>query len=293
MARKTGVGGAVDGSACVRAWKIVERVPLDTAGWCSASPGGTGGSAPTRRAGNILNQGSYGAYGHTPARMPNDSFRFQGVCNDGTEGVDSGVSGALCTGCDIRIPIMEGRYVHHLVQFVGSGAWTIDTASASDATDPNPAPGENCSLKTALVTAGSEAGLATVTNVLQMRLVLLSKPARYADSSSSGRWDHAAGNLDAYFIFNIHPDDFGTHIPTKNSILRVQAYVTASTYWDVRWMKVEDIILDVPIEGSPDGEAKMVTTEIRCKWTGFDNAASPNEGCIVKPDTTLWWGTAP
>jgi len=269
----SGIGGAVDGEACVRTWTIATTADVQNA-VCSASKQGT-----IVIDGNEDWSGSFTQYGHTPNRMPQDSFTFTGSI-DGSNGA---VGTAIVDSVEITIDIEAGAIIGIVTNFSGNGAVTLGAAVASDSTTPDPATSIGCKVE-----VGTMVGSPVWTEITDVRTVTITITAdnqSYVSSSTAGKTKRTAGNISAAIAVTVYEDDFAD-LPAVNSDARMRVYVNATEFWlfeFVRFGEASDLTVDRET-------AALVGATLNASWTGFAEVdGSMTEGQIVEPDTTKWW----
>ena len=269
----SGEGGAVDGINTVRNWKCNTSAELQ-AYIASNTKGGTG-----RKAGNKDWSGSYDAYGHTPVKMPGDGFTFKGTM-EGTKGVE-GV--ALCDSVEIVCDIAAGAIISHVCNFSANGALARGAAVAADASTPDPPSAIGC--KVALGTTVATPDWTDIDDVERWTLTITKEGKAYVSSSTAAQNKRKSGNIDFNIAVPVLLSDPST-VTAENVVKAIRLYVTASTYWELKWVMFgshSDVAVDretadivgLTLNGSMNG------------WT--DIGGSSTEGGIWKPSAAKWW----
>lgn len=269
----SGKGGAVSGQDTVREWSITTKktlVPITA----SNTKGGT-----MRVQGNGDWSGSYSGYGHTPGVFPGDTFVFTGSI-DGVVGV---TGNARCESVEVVIDIEGGKPIEYTVSFQSNGALSKGAAVAVDIVVPNPF----SSIGTK-VEFGTMVASPVFTEIADVRTITLSftkSLPEYASSDTGGDTKRVDANLDLTLAITVYTADFST-LPAEGSEQHARVYVNASTFWELKWVRVEELSgLDVDIaEGTPVGAT------INAGMHGFANVTgTPTEGIIKDPAQVTKW----
>jgi hypothetical protein len=210
----------------------VERFTID---WLEGIPpwiaSNTSGGV-SRGRGNRDWMGSYILLGHTPTRFPNDSFTFKAW----PENVGSvAVSGtARATKLTIDWDIENGDYIRSQIDFKANGALSKSQAVGSD---DSSTPG-HLSSKGMYVKVND----ATQNQIGRMHLELDSETNMIAtvDSTSNGETVRTQGDINGRGWWRINSQD-PADWPELASPGIVDWYVTATTYWRVKWMRITGI----------------------------------------------------
>lgn len=259
----TGKSAVIDGAQGVGFWKI-EHNSSDAVVVHSGTEG-----AAVRLTGNLDWRGVYQSYGYEPQAMPGGAITFKGEGSDG-----SGASGAArISRVDIHWDLAEARPIYHNVFFEANGALTIGTPAGSAAAYTVPLPSKGMLTKW---------GASTVPNVTKMMLSLVSKNAKYVDSSTSGETYRIAGNVDAFWMYRQNLDALSSAVAV-DAIARLQFYVTGSLFWDVQDAIVKRIIPIYDIEGGQEKQTKIVAVTVAGKL-GIDPSDATHE--VKSPDGT-------
>lgn len=238
--------------------------------------GGTG-----RKSGNSYWDGHYYTYARDtdgnrqPARFPNDQLTLAASFDSGTK-LMTGT--ARCKLLEIEWPIESGGYVIHKVGFVCDGALSTGGASATDSTlaCPMSVEGQSLSLDGA-----------TVANVNYMKLVIASMTCPYVDSTSAGQWRHAAANLDITAQWRVNSDD-PADWPTIGYAHLVKMYVTATKFWELKWMRIEGVQPIYQERRDPTEPARPTAATMTAKMNASDCTAL---GYIKNPAATAVWNS--
>jgi len=102
-----------------------------------------------------------------------------------------------------------------------------------------------------------------------------------------------SGNWEATLAWTQYFDDKDqlTNMLDAGSIFKqYQPYVTASTYWDIKWMKLLRRPTFYPIDAGA-GRPNYVTARLQAAFSGFDDTATPVKGAIVNPALSTLWPT--
>lgn len=256
-----GKAGAVTGEDTVTNWEVTYTgQPFEY--YASNTDGASG-----QLAGNNDWSGSYKVLTGEPANMPGDGITFTGSV-DGTNGC---TGTAIIDSITVTAPIAAGGPVTTVVAFSSDGALTVGAAAATDTTEPQPPPAKLAKLN---IAAGDIAGVQSITMVIT---------SANKDYVTSGETNRIAGNLTATLTYDILEGDFG-NLPAPNADLIIKFYVTATIFWDLKWMLVENLTnLKVDIETN-----ELVGATVNTKFNGF---VSGVHGWIGQPGGTDLWGT--
>lgn len=261
MAVICGKAGAVTGEDTVGMWEVTySGNPFEY--YASNTDGMSG-----QLAGNHDWSGSYKILGEEPANMPGDGITFTGSV-DGTKGV---TGTAIVDSITVTAPIAAGGPVTTVVAFSSDGALTVGAAVATDVTEPQPPPAKLAKLNI----GGSD-----VDDVQSITMTITSANKEYVVSGETKR---VAGNLTATLSYDLLEGAYD-NLPAPNVSQLVLFYVTATTFWDFKWMLVESLTdLKVDIEAN-----ELVGATINMKFNGFDGGV---QGWIGNPGGTDFWGT--
>lgn len=253
---------AVNGERTIWGWKVKHQgnlVPIVASG---------GGAGAIRDDGNKDWLGFYDLYNHTPANFPGDSVTFTGSA-DGVFGC-TGTSRIMKT--DWEWDLEEGGYIHSRVSFGANGALTSGAAVASDATVPTIYPVKG--LKVEL--HGNQ-----VANAHYMRLIIQRNCRRYCTAEANGQYLRTEGDrVDAVAMWGVYENNPGVH-PAVGTLQVVRMYVDATTYWEVTWMRIEDV--DVVLDRE---SKKPVGAIITASFTAHNGTTA---GTIKNPaGSTVW-----
>lgn len=269
----SGIGGAVDGIPCVRTWTISTTADVQNA-VCSASKQGT-----IVIDGNEDWSGSFTSYGHTPTRMPQDTFTFTGSI-DGTNGA---TGAAIVDSVEISIDIEAGGIIMLTTNFSGNGAVTLGAAVATDSTTPSLS--SSIGTKVEVGTMVASPVYTEITDVRTVTITITADNQSYVSSATSGQTKRTAGNISATIAVTVYDDDFGD-LPAVNDDNRLRVYVDATTFWlfeFVKWAEASDLTVDREA-------AAIVGATLNAQWSAFSPVdGTSTEGQIVQPDTTVWW----
>lgn len=284
MAGFSGISGLIAKDAAnipfTRKWSVSTKNDLQ--GYSASNTAGGMG----RLAGNDDFSGSYDAYGHTPAVKPGDMFTFHGSM----DGVD-GVSGpCIVDSVTINWDIEGGKPISHSVDFSANGALTLGAeAAVADASVPNPPTSIGTLLKFITVETASPATV-TLADLRTMALKISRANPEYRSSSTSGHTKRVAGVFDCELScsFYIGDPDF-SDIPTIGTIFQIKAYVDATTFWDIKWMRLASQDgLDVDREGGG-----VVGASLAFMLAGYANVGAapgtPTAGYVKSPAVATWW----
>ncbi len=257
----SGIGGAVDGVNCSRLWKVA-RIIEPAFAVCSASDG-----AVIRARGISDFRGVYLGSGHTPPKLPGELFQWTGSTRDG-KGATTEANGAIVEQVDIDWDIEGAKFIEYACHFAAAtGALTLGTASATDASTPNPSESRSC-----------EINLTGCTELRKMKLTLLSRNPSYVTGSTAGRRERVAGVKDGRFTCKIYTED--ANFPAENAIEEVTFGVGGGLGWTMKWAI---ITLTAPLLDLGGG---LFEADLAGQFTGYYNGSKGN---ITSPAGTAWW----
>jgi len=275
----TGAGGAINGVACVRYWKVIaEAMPGE--GVCSASDSGY-----VRIAGNDDWRGVYTAYGVEPDYLPGELFRFIGATRDG-KGVDSQAEGAIVDRIVLKWDTEKAKLLSYECYFSAAdhelllGAYSAEDLTV--AAPPTP------------VSLGMSLDDSPVDHVRNMELVLECSNPHYVTSDTDGHTHRKRGNYDASFKASVYLDDPGI-LPDKNEIKEVKFATKLDDegemeeWWHLKWAIITEATPILDIEGGEDGRGRLMEAAIAGDMTGFKGGI---KGFIKSPGLTEWWPPA-
>lgn len=278
MSVVSGKNGAVDGSTDVRDWSISSEADLQ-AYVSSATKGGT-----ARVPGNVDWNGQYNSYGHTPVRMPGETFEFKGSI-DGSVGANCPANGAIVDQVEIRIDIEAAAIIDHTVAFSANGILSFGATVAADASVPSPPPSKGTKIQTAVPSGSPSYG--DILDVRTVTITITSDNKSYVSSESAGQVKRTAGNIDFSLSYSVYADDFSNaNVPAVNTVADIKVFVNATQFWHLQWCKYgEASDLGVGIES-----ADNVAASLNAVMEGFtDISATPTEGFIKNPAGTTFW----
>lgn len=284
MAVIAGVDGRViDNSTVIgliRTWGISSSADIQKLVHSASKKGSA------RTAGNTDWTGKYTAYGHTPVKLPGDSFTFKGVVKGtGSNNVEAQGT-AIIDAVEIEWDIEGGKPISHVVEFGGNGALTFvnNGTAALDAVIAAPVASIGTKLELWTV-AASPAKDVEITDVRTMKLRIERPSLAYASSATSGGKRRVSGNWDANLTATVYWDDWST-LPAVNAVREVRAFVDGSTYWQMKWgILREQSGLDVDVE-APGLVGCTLTWDMQAITTV---AATPTLGQIAKPGGAAVW----
>jgi hypothetical protein len=250
--------------------------------WCSDTCGG-----PIMVDGTQDWDGKAMAYGHTPGVAPGELFQFEGMDSNGI-GWATAAEGAMvtlfslnvqCAAPDENTPVEPMSYELH---FAGNGELATDESlTADEITVPTMVSGLGRAVKLHATVP------VAVVGCIGWKFTIMHMPATFADSDVSGWIQRRVGLFNAMLDYRVNLDGVD-NVPASNTDLMVQLPVTASTQWEVNWMRVMSR-RPVYDHGSRTGEPKMVAMDVRLGWS---SAKEGVRGYIKKPGGTSLWPAA-
>jgi len=277
MSVLSGKLGAVNAVDTVRSWRISTSAALQA--FIASNTNGMSGQAE----GNVDWVGQYAAYGHTPLKMPGDTFTFTGSC-DGAKGC---FGPAIVDSAEVVIDIETGAVIAHTVNFSGTGALTLGAAVVADSEVP--AIFSSIQRK---VEMSAIAGAVAYTELAHIRTVTLRFSAAntaYVDSSTSGHVSREAGNLTVGLSLSVYEasgDLANLAAVLPNTWKKVRVYVTATEYWEFNACVFEnatDFVIDREA-------ATICGFTIGARFSGiYNDGTGLVIGSIVDPAESQWW----
>jgi hypothetical protein len=264
-----GKNGAVDAVNTVGMWTVTyEGNPFE---YHASNTAGASGQL----CGNKDWSGSYEMLGTAPitAHMPGASFTFIGsVDGNSASAADKGCTGtARVDSIVVTAPIAAGGPVTTTVNFSANGALTVGTAIAVDTTVPQPPEAKLAFL---------DIGGATVDGVQSITMTITADNKPYV---SGGETLRIEGNFTVTLSYDVLEGDYAT-LPAPGDELIVKFYVTASLFWHLKWMHVENLT-DLKADIASN---EIVGATVNTKFNGF---VSGVVGWIDTPTPSDWWGT--
>lgn len=277
-----GINGAVSGINTTRSWNITSLADLQ------AIIASNTKSGRIRLAGNRDWNGGYSAYGHTPIKLPGDSFTFTGKMDTKAGPTVIGVEGvALVDQVVITIDLEAGLPIAHEVAFSSNGilAYSDALTDFSDTTIPDPP--SSIGTKLELAEAIATPVFTEVTDFRTAVFTLTRDNASYVSAATAGDTKRLAGNFDCALTYGIYEGD-----PTKyvqpNVIKHVRLFVNATEYWELKWMRYGDVSdVEVNIE-----TGVIVGASMNCAQHGFAQVPAGSaavEGFVKDPAVVTVW----
>lgn len=219
--------------------------------------------------GNIDWEGRYRLFGHSPIAFPGDDVVLIGTPE--TTGSKAVSGNARIEKIEITADIANGRYLESLVHFGANGVLSYSQAAAADSSSPAP-----------LSSKGLTVQLDGVDQARcnYWKLAIACKKHRYADSGTAGQYYRADGDIDAQLVWRINTDDSGD-FPIINARHVVRCEVTASTYWELTWMRIESVRPEIDRRTNT-----LAGATITAAFTGFSGTMA---GTIKNPATATKW----
>lgn len=283
MAVISGKDGAVKIGATVADsvanWSISETETIEK------SVASNTAGAPQRHQGNKDWTGQFKFFNAVaPDVMPGDEFTFLGSV-DQSVGVSAS---AICNRLTVNVPTEDGGVVNCLASIEGNGVVARGAAVAVDSAVS--AAGSAVGTKLELGTLVENPVFTELDEVRTMDFEIVSENPAYNSSTNAGQTKRSVGNIDANISISVYTDSIA-NLPTLDDIKTVRIYVTASDYWDFRWIRFEgitDILIDIE-------NAAIVGATITGVFSGYEVDGSDGtnvaQGGIVPPSGTPFWGT--
>ena len=268
----TGISAAIDGLTCLEQF-TVDSSGLDNAVACNDSKGGV-----VRGLTNYDWEGAAVGYGHTPLKLPGEIFTFTGSDRAG-QGWRSAANGAIVDKAHIFVKPKIAEMIYHHLYFSGNGSLTPGAYLATSSATP----GGISSKERGIAINGS-----AVSGIASWDLEIIGNNADPLWTSTSGGWpNRGAGNIDAIITWQHHFDSIGT-LPALGSFVEFWLYVTASTYWAVKWAEILQLPTRYVIRNAQNKPEYVVTDGV-AKFSGYYGGV---EGFIKRPAGTTYWPAA-
>ena len=197
-----------------------------------------------------------------PWVFPGDTFTFTGSL-DGTYGF---TGSAYCEAIEIVWDIEKNEYIASSVQFSRNGTLTIGLAAATDTVRAYPACTESLPLLL---------GTVEQSDVTYARLKMSCRGLPYVTSATSGGRLRKRGSFRAELEYHRYYQNPGS-LPTRGLEYRLQMYDTATTYWDLSWMKVRKIMPYVNPESNRPVNAKVIMDMTGTNATDMGSCINPS-----------------
>jgi hypothetical protein len=240
--------------------------------------------ATARRSGNKDWSGGWRYHGHTPVKLPGDTFTFSAT-PDKTAGTQKGFTGpAIVDEVTVKWDIEGGKVIEHSGKFSGTGAYTLGTVTvAADTSIPNPPTAVGTKMQTTTVGGSSWVELQ---GVRTMEFTMRRPPKEFAHAGTAGCKGRRKGNLDASLSVSIYADaDLSSQIPALNAVNAARLFVDATLYWEIKWFKLLGVSgLKIDVE-----TGALLGATLNFGWDAIADQGSPALGSIITPaSATLW-----
>lgn len=265
----TGLEAAIDGVPCIERFRI-NLTAQDNAVACSDSA-----MAVLRSSSNKDWNAVVSAFGHTPAKLPNDKFTFTARDADG-QGWRSETNGAIVRQAHVFCRPQSSEPFYYHLYISGNGSLTPGEYSATGGPYPTPA---------SSIGRGVSIDDTPLTGIAQWELILSSNLARPIWPAHKIGWPvRDSGNIDAEIVFRQHPD-LVDDLPEIGDEAIYNLFVTDTLSWEIKWGK----LLDLPVEyvvRNQNNEPEFVAAENRAH---FSASVGGQQGHILKPGAAQWW----
>lgn len=275
MALLSGILCAVDGEGRAAEWEINKfKRPRPT------SDSASGGAMSRACAVNDW-RGWYRGYGYTPTvfpvKFPGDEISFVGQVKAAKSVDGTGIIDRITLDWNIE----RDEKIAYRVDFSRKST-DLNTEATSTATDPLIAsPEANVCSQDMYVALDGVAH----PRIRRMRLIISSANLAGVDSSTSGGVERIAGNIDAQCVFQFYQTDAVFTLEALNTPKVFRWYVTATTYWELKWMILEELQYGANREGR---------TPVGGTYEGAFTATwgTSGIGYITNPAGVDKWGTS-
>lgn len=274
----------VDNVSTVRNWSITETMtPAKSV--ASNTGGGT-----ARRSGVSAWTGKYDAYGHTPYKIPGESFTFTGFtapADDVSTPGDTWTGTVIVDSVVITWDWKAGTDIAHTVNFSGSLTLSVSTAAViTDATDPELFPICGVPLKYIKI-SGTVSTDTVYANISQAVLTLSATNQSYVNSSTACGTGRKAGPID--WSLQVTEETSGQHADiVKGAEFEFKLFVDAvpTNCWDLKNGIVEGFTnLNVDRE-----TGAIISRTVNISMQGV--MSNGDLGFIKKPGATTVWPPA-
>ena len=276
MGRISGQDAAIDGIGCLKNFRLLTRGIMEAES-CSA-----GGGAVFRAEGNKDWIGAAVGLGHTPAKLPGDTFQFLGTDRAG-HGWQSAEAGTIVDKVTIFAPVAASLrnakfpFFRYQIEFSGNGSLTRSNYSAPSVGTAAPISAKD---------RGISFGDASMEELESWQLELIGNTSTPEWSSGSGGWPfRAPGDIDAILTWTQYFDS-GATFPVLFAPEIYKAYVTADAYWELKWMQTQDVPVSYEIRTEDNSVGWVQGVQMKAYFTSYYSAA---QGYIKKPDTSVFW----
>lgn len=270
MGQITGLNAAIDGIPCISEFNL-EIFDQDNAVACSNTAGGV-----LRTSANKDWSGVVLGFGSLPPKLPGELFTFTGADSAG-QGWVSEASGAIVDRAVIFCNTKLSQLFYYYLFILGNGSLTpTGSLTITSSTIPNPD-----SVSGLGITIGSTA----ITDIGSWKLELIGNTAKPIWPGSASGWaKRGAGNIDAILTweqyFNAVAD-----VQVVNAVAEYKPYVSASTFWDLKWMQVSKVPPKYVVRNAQN-EPEYVVAECEARFTGYSGGV---KGYIKKPGGATYW----
>jgi hypothetical protein len=279
----TGISAAINGLTCLEQFTI-DSSGIDNAVACGDSKGGV-----VRVDTNYDWEGVAVGFGHTPPKLPGEVFTFTGSDRAG-QGWVSAANGAILDRAKIFCRPDNADAIYHHLKFSGNGSLTPGAYLATSSATPGGISSKERGIKIlSSSVADYYAGAGNiVSGIAGWDLEIIGNTTDPLWTSTSGGWpNRGAGNIDAIITWQHHFDSMGA-LPTLGSFAEFRLYVTASTYWTVKWAQVLQLPTQYVIRNKQN-KPEWVRTDGVAKFSGYYGGV---EGYIKRPAGTTYWPAA-
>jgi hypothetical protein len=229
-------------------------------------------------------KGDLDFYGQTFLLVPGVSFNFE--ASNGTE-IATGT--ALVESCNLKCSIQSGGLLEGSVKFGGNGALTLGSGATSmtDANVPEAYPSVVC--KASWGPIASSPTVVAIAGVTEWTLDYSCNLNEFVTSDTSSLTNRNAGAINGLnatvSVLNSTPSGLVTANMTPGLYGELRLYVSATTFFGIRWMGVTSLRETAPIErgGNVELQAAM-------KWSSYRPiSGTQTVGYIKNPAAATVW----
>lgn len=285
MSIVTGINGAVDGVNTTSRWSVNASADLPAVIASNTKSG------RLHLAGNKDWAGSYNAFGHTPVKMPGDSFTFTGKMDTKTGPTVIGVEGvALVDQVVIVIDLEAGLPIAHEVTFSADGvlSYADDLTDFSDTTIPDPP--SSIGTKLELAEAIATPVFAEIIDFRTATLTLVRENPSYVSAATGGQTRRKMGNFNCLLTYAIYEGD-STKLITPNAIKHVRLFINPTEFWELKWMRFGDIS-DVEVNNETGDIIGMSMNAVMHGYAQIPAGSAVVEGFVKNPAAAAVWPVA-
>jgi len=276
----TGINAAIDGLTCL------EQFVINTEGEDNAVACGDSKGAVVRGDTNLDWSGAAVGYGHTPPKMPGELFTLTASDRVG-QGWKSSANGAIVDRVKIFCNPSEAELFYYHIWFSGNGSLTTGAYAATSSATPGGTSSKDRILKI---------GNTSQTGIGYWDLDIIGNNTDPLWVGGGGGWpNRGAGNIDATITWRQHFDAIedmaGSGLARLGSFTYFKLYVTATLYWDLKWMEILKLPTKYVIRNQQN-KPEYVVTNGEAKFSAYYGVPSVigwiNRPAVPQPTRDYW-----